>query len=222
MINLKSKFNSEIVDGDAYRGYPLMRVKGPFVARYLDRIIAVMESSLAAHPRTLAVRFDLRLPQHARVWTEHRLMDRFMASLKEKIKWARYRAARAAKDGRVHQSEVHYVWAREVGQRGRPHYHVVLFLNRDAFSALGKYEAGRDNLYCRIMEAWASTLKLLVEDAVGLVHIPRNAVFRVDASCEVSKDAFFKRASYLTKSATKVQESRHSFGGSRRRRMPRR
>ena len=61
MKKLNRRFRSKIVDDTDYRGYPLMRYKGPFVGRYLDRIIDVMNASLVAHPRTFAVRFDLRV-----------------------------------------------------------------------------------------------------------------------------------------------------------------
>lgn len=211
------KDKSKLVTGPFYRGYPVMQDKGPFHRQYLDRTIGVMGDALAAHPRTFAVRFDLRIPKHTRIFEERRLVERFISSLKEKIKWSRRRAAMTAVNGRVHQTDVRYVWAREIGQQGRPHFHVTLFLNRDAFSLMGKYELGRDNLYCRILEAWASALRMTPAEAEGLVHVPKNATYRIDADDQDSQDDFFYRVSYLAKSATKVQGPKHSFGSSRRR-----
>lgn len=216
------KAKSRLVIGPFYRGYPVMQDKGPFLSQYLDRTIDVTDDALEAHPRTFAVRFDLRIPQVCEGLDEHKLINRFMNSLRAKIAWARRRAAKTAMKGRVHRTDVRYLWAREVGQRGRPHYHFVVLLNRDAYRVMGKYEVGRDNLYSRILEAWASALRIDVEDAEGLVHMPKNATYRIDADDKESQGDFFYRVSYMAKSATKVQGSRHSFGSSRRWVKPRR
>ncbi|MEA3172408.1 MAG: hypothetical protein QOI97_5356 [Pseudomonas sp.] len=47
----------------------------------------------------------------------------------------------------------------------------------DAFNALGKFEPGRDNMFNRLVEAWASALGLSVEAVSGLVEIPPNPGF---------------------------------------------
>lgn len=198
-----------------------MATKGPFVAKYLDKIIEVMNRSLDEHPRTFAVRFDLQIPAIEWGLAEDRLIDRFISSLKGKIKWARIKSARQSKTGRVHETGVRYVWARELPQRGRVHYHFVLFLNRDAFNAIGVYELGRDNLFNRVLEAWAGALRMDVDDAVGLVHFPENAIYRVTEGDVGSQDDLLHRASYLAKVSTKVVGSRHSFGSSRERRVVR-
>jgi len=202
-----------LVYGSSYEGYPLMEDKGPFVKNCLDKIIDVMNASLDEHPRTFAVRFDLRLPSSLEVFSESRLIDRFISSLKSKVQHARARASRHS--DRTHTTSVRYVWAREIGNRGRPHYHFVTFLNRDAFNSLGRYERGRDNLFNRISEAWASALDITAEDTTGLAEIPRNAIYRIRADDLDSQDKFFYRASYLAKEATKVMGHRQRFGGSR-------
>ena len=208
------KTRDTLVYGSTYEGYPLMEDKGPFVRSYLNKIIDVMNSSLDRHPRTFAVRFDLRFPVDLKVPPEYRLVDLFISSLKSKIHHARRRAGR--RNGTyTHQTEAKYVWAREVGDKGRPHYHFVIFLNRDAFNSLGKFKLGKDNLYSRIVEAWASALGIADEDAIGLPHFPGNATFKIKADDLDSQNCFFKRASYIAKEATKVIGRRHSFGGSR-------
>lgn len=205
-----------LITDSFYRGYPVMQDKGPLLSRYLDRSIDVMGDALAAHPRTLAVRFDLRIAQACTDLNECRLISRFVDSFKAKIDWARRMALRTSVSGRVHQTDVRYIWAREIGRHGRPHYHFTVLLNRDAYRVMGKYEVGRDNLYNRILGAWAYTLGMSIEDAVGLVHVPRNATYEIDADDQASQDEFFYRISYLAKVATKVQGPKHSFGGSRR------
>lgn len=193
-----------------------MRSKGPFVGKYLDRIIEVMNDSVDAHPRTFAVRFDLHIRNGEWLLDEDRLIDRFLASLKKKIRVARTRAERESKNGWAHRSDVRYVWAREYGASGNPHYHFVLFLNRDAFNAIGTYGADRRNLFSRILEAWASAQTLTVDESQGLVHVPRNASYWIDADDQEMQDELFYRASYLAKVSSKQVGSRHSFGSSRR------
>lgn len=105
--------------------------------------------------------------------------------------------------------------AREVGQKGVPHYHLVIFVNHDAFNSLGKYELGRSNIYARLVEAWASALNIEDREALGLVEIPRNAHYPVTADDFNSQGDLFYRASYMAKAATKVRGNRHCFGGSR-------
>ena len=207
-------FNShELIDGDIYKGYPLQEDKGPFVKRDLDKIIRVMNASLKDYPRTFAFRVDLRMPRLLSSFTESRLIERFISSFKEKVRHARIRARR---DGYAHDTCVRYLWAREIGDHsGRPHFHLIIFVNRDAYNCLGRYRLGNSNLYSRMVEAWASALRIEPEDAVGLVHIPRAALYSVSANNPDSQNELFYRASYMAKAATKVRGSKHCFGGSR-------
>ncbi len=205
--------DNELIYGDTYDGYPLMRDKGPFVRKHLDKIIDVMNASLHVHPRTFAFRVDLRLPRGLEDFNENRLIERFISSFKAKVLHARAMAKRT--NPKAHDTNVRYVYARELGQKGRPHYHLVIFVNHDAFNCLGRYELGRSNLYSRMEEAWASALDIATDEAKGLVHIPKYALYRVSEKDPDSQDELFYRASYLAKSATKVRGSRHCFGGSR-------
>lgn len=217
MSKYSRKFRSNLIESDTYNGFSVMASKGPFVATYLDRLIQVMDDSLVEHPRTFAVRFDLQIPKSRLDAGKHRLIDRFISSLKGKVKRARLRAADEAKNRWAHGSAVRYVWAREVTQNNREHYHFVLFLNRDAFNAVGSYSPDSSNLYSRLLEAWASALGVGVDEVCGLVHVPRNATYWVTAGDEDSQDELIYRASYLAKVATKKTGSRHSFGFSRSR-----
>ena len=205
--------SDELIRGCSYKGYPLMRDKGPFVRSYLDKVIDVMSSSINDHSRTFAFRVDLKLPKDFELLSESRLIDRFISSFKSKVDHARRRASR--EDKYAHRSSVRYLWAREEAQRGRPHYHFVFFLNHDAFNVIGKYEQGRANTFNRLIEAWAVALGITADEVLGLVHLPKNATYLVTERDLDSQDALFERASYMTKVATKVRGSRHCFGGSR-------
>lgn len=173
-----------------------------------------MNASLDEHPRTFAFRVDLRLPRGLQNFQEDRLIDSFISSLRAKVRHARKKSRLT--NPKAHDTSVRYVCAREIGQIGRPHYHLVIFVNHDAFNCLGRYELGRSNLYTRLVEAWASALRIRSDAAIGLVEIPKNAKYQVTADDFDSQDELFYRASYMAKAATKVRGSRHCFGSSRR------
>ncbi|WP_312595457.1 YagK/YfjJ domain-containing protein [Stutzerimonas nitrititolerans] len=118
------------------------------------------------------------------------VIKRFYASFKEKIKHDRKRARLT--NSRAHDSDVLYAWARETAYKGQQHYHGIIFLNHDAYNSLGIFELGRKNNYNRLIESWASALQIPVEKAVGLVHIPKNAAYRIDACDRESQKTFFK------------------------------
>lgn len=200
-----------------YQGLAVQVDKGPFISEYLCRLHQTMGLALAQYPRVFAFRFDLRLPADTQLpdyVVTNAVIDRFIESFKAKIKHNRSQARQLNKH--AHDSRVRYVWARELGQHGKPHYHLAIMLNRDAFTALGKFEAGRDNMFNRLVEAWASALGLPMETVIGLVEIPANSFYCLNSGEREGQAAFFYRASYLCKSATKVfGDGAHGFGCSR-------
>ena len=192
-----------------------MKGKGPFYTGYLEKLYMVTFQALAAHSRTSAFRFDLQLPDPHYYVNYDRLIDRFIESLKTKIRYSRNKAK--LKNLKAHLTDIRYVWACECNKRGEVHYHFVLFLNYDAINVLGTYEEGRQNLFSKIVEAWYSALDIKsdLESTKRLVHAADNGTYYLSASEPDSVDIFFERASYLAKVATKQGGSRHSFGGSR-------
>jgi hypothetical protein len=199
-------------------GWPVQVSKGPFVRSYLNNLNRVIQRALDDCPRIFAFRFDLRfpadldLPDH--LYTNE-VIDRFLESFKAKIRHNRLKAGMSRKY--IHDTKVRYVWAREFGCSGKPHYHVLILLNRDAFNALGKFEPGRDNIFNRLVEAWASALRISVEGRNGLVHIPDNPTYHLCRGDELEQRELFYRASYLCKASTKAYgDGQHGFGHSRR------
>ncbi|MNJ59903.1 hypothetical protein D3C77_556090 [compost metagenome] len=134
------------------------------------------------------------------------LIESFKAKIEHNREKARDRNQYA------HDCKVRYVWARELGEGRRPHYHLLILLNRDSFYTLGRLRSERGNNIRRLEEAWASALRLSVDEVRGLVHIPGNAEYRIDRNvCPGDADelpALFHRASYLCKAATKSYGSR--------------
>lgn len=200
-----------------YAGMPVMEGKGPFVVEYLEKLRSTLEFALIEYPRVFAFRVDLRLPAHDLIPREshtNALVERFLASFKAKINHNRDVARRVY--GYAHGCRVRYVWAREVASSGRPHYHLVIFLNQDAFYTVGKINSENENIRNRLDGAWASALGVPVGMVSGLVEIPENAVYRIGRNDLGSQQALFYRASYLCKAATKhYGDSQHGFGASR-------
>ena len=217
MLRHHQNSNLIIHNEPSYHGLPIQVEKGPFILQYLERLDRTIGQALEQHARVFVFRVDLRLSavleQYGGEYT-NQVFERFIASFKAKIKHNRDKARKENKY--AHDSSVRYVWAREVGQHGKPHYHVAIFLNYDAFNALGKYESGRDNMFNRLQEAWASALALPVDAVRGLVEVPRNATYSLRRDDPQGQKDFFYRASYLCKAATKVYGSgQHGFGSSR-------
>jgi len=201
-----------------YLGLQIQFDKGPLIREYLDRLHQTIVRSLSEYKRVFAFRFDLHFPSDLNEHNfnfDNQVIDRFVESFKAKIKHNRNMAKGDNKY--AHDSLVRYVWTREVGQQGRPHYHFAILLNYDAFCSLGKFEAGRDNMFNRVQDAWASALARHVDDIIGLVHFPKNSCYLLHREDSSSAEEFFYRASYLCKSPTKLFGSGlHGFGSSRR------
>lgn len=217
MIRHSQNANLIIHHGGSYRGIPIQTDKGPFVQQYLERLFQTTNRAIQQYSRVFAFRVDLRLPAGVVLpgyaYT-NQVIERFIESFKAKIRHNRSMARMTNKY--AHDSAVRYVWAREIGSHGRPHYHVAFLLNYDAFNALGKFETGRDNMFNRLEEAWASALGLPVEAVRGLVEIPGNPTYCLRRDDLQGLNDFFYRASYLCKAATKVYgDGSHGFGASR-------
>lgn len=218
--NSRLKANSNLTQytGTHYAGLPILIGQGPFIEQYLQQTLTTLQRALVDYPRLLAVRFDLRYP-HNQALPDYAynsaVISRFVESLKAKIKHNRSQAAE--NNQRVHGTEVRYVWVREFGVEGRPHYHFLLLVNKDAFHTLGQFNSDSENLYARIVSAWASALRLMPCEASGLVHIPNNPTYRINSreGSDVLAD-LFNRVSYMCKVDTKRYGGwEHAFGCSR-------
>lgn len=219
MNRLQTNKNLTVFNELHFRGLPVMQEKGPLILEYLERLHDVIQWTAECYPRIFAVRFDLRFPQGYMNHDEDmdsRVIGRFIASLRAKVKHNRLCASRT--NNRVHDTIIRYVWAKEYGdQEGRPHYHFLILVNRDAFHTLGHFTSEFENLYSRVQSAWASALGLSWEASLGLVHIPKNPTYHVKTgNLKFALAELFYRASYLCKVRTKRFGGwRHAFGSSR-------
>ncbi len=209
--------NLHLYGEDTYKGFPIMQDKGSFIREYLERLDETILQALEHYPRVFAFRVDLRFPmgfELSEFINSNDFICRFFDSLKAQIDHNRYMARQTNKY--AHGCKVRYVWAKEIGFGGKPHYHLAILLNRGAFRTLGYFKSEQNNMFNRLEEAWASALRLPVEAVGGLVHIPDNPSYELNRGDRQSQDALFQRASYLCKAASKAYGNRqHAFGSSR-------
>ncbi|PZW40196.1 inovirus Gp2 family protein [Pseudomonas sp. URMO17WK12:I2] len=212
--------NLSIHYDSTFDGLDIQGDKGPFIREYLSDLKHTIELAMAEYPRVLAFRVDLRLPQGIDL-PEHaytnQVISRFFESFTKKIQ---YHQERVADRGYSRGCKVRYIWSREVGHGGQQHYHLLILLNRDAYYTIGRLGSDRVNMISRIEGSWAGALGLSIDQVRGLVHIPKNAEYRVDR--EIRRDEadelpeLFYRGSYLCKVATKSYGDRQrGFGISR-------
>ncbi|WP_174958857.1 inovirus-type Gp2 protein [Halopseudomonas pelagia] len=113
-----------------FDGFEVYTDRGPLIREFLDQLYDTTERALDQYSRVFAARFDLRFPQidpfFCRDYDSNKFISTFFETLKRLIKRDR---ELAGLERRVHQTDVRYVWAREVGRSGKPHY-----LNRPQYS----------------------------------------------------------------------------------------
>lgn len=187
---------------------------GPLNDNYLEKLEFIINNAQADHPRTFAVRADLRLSP---TWFNNDmppcnpnlspdLMTRFIRSLMAKIESYRQRLTKQGK--RAYPCTLRYYWVREIETLDYPHYHTLLFFNKDLFWQLGRFDPASQDLSAMIQQAWLSALGLHGYDEYrALVHFPDNPTYVLDRSKPDFDDhykAFVFRASYLTKDRSKV------------------
>lgn len=212
---LKANPSLHLHHEDQFEGLEVYTDRGPLIREFLDQLYDTTYRALKLYPRVFAARFDLRFPQIdpiSRDYDSNKFISTFFETLKRLIKRDR---ELSGLERRVHQTDVRYVWAREVGRSGKPHYHCVLLLNNDAYFKLGSPRPDHANLYGLLERAWALTLRLEPDEAFGLVYKPERAEYRLsvgDHADEMELEAFFYRASYLCKVHTKVFGGLHCFG----------
>ncbi len=213
--------NLHLHHDEIFEGLPLMIRAGPFIREYLSDLKHTIELAMAEYPRVLAFRVDLRLPQGINLpdyaYT-NQAISRFFESFTRKIQYHQEKVRE--RDGYARGCKVRYAWSREVGQGGKPHYHLLILLNGNAYYTIGRLRSERVNMISRMEESWASALEVAVSQVKGLVEIPENAEYRIDRSVRHDSEeelaALFYRASYLCKKATKSYGDRQrGFGTSR-------
>lgn len=233
-MNKRHHSNSNLIlhYGGDWNGLPVQCEYGPLVVNYLQRIHETLGYSLNEYPRTCAMRFELRFPWY---WPESdtAVISRFFDSLNSQIEADENRRIRAGK--RVHKTRLRYAWVKERDGSWHWHYHVVIFVNRDAYCTFGNYrkdqveswlDMPRDHyadkpvsMAEKIVNAWASALRCTPEQLAGVLNFSNNGVYAVNVNASNYVEQFvelFHRLSYLAKVDTKhYGDAGKSFGSSR-------
>lgn len=219
-MKIRHPFNPNLTlhYGHIWRGLPVLGKFSPLINEYLEAILETMNLTKRDYPRLFALRFDLHFPVG---WADEdgAAISRFMASLKAKITADLNRRKRERKDNREIDCKLRFVWVKERSDSLNSHYHVFIFLNRDAYFTLGNFRTAkwlpgddmplpdeRMNMAVRIRDAWGSALGLPSATTAGLVHFPENCSYSLDVNSPSFWQDFndvFQRASYFAKADTK-------------------
>lgn len=207
-----SNRNLVLCEGKQWNGLPLQEKYSPFILSYLESMLSIFKNAIIIMQRVCVIRFDLHLPDS--YIDNSSVISRFTSSLKAQLE-ASYQQ-RLRTNPKAHHSKLGYIWTREYGINNKPHYHLVILLNADAYGTLGtipllntinSQQFTADNMACRIMKAWASALQVNIIDAYKLVHFPEKCNYRIGIFQGVLDIAgfenMFHRMSYLAKANTK-------------------
>lgn len=225
--------NLRLMYGPEWQGLRVIQYPNGLIANYLEDVSELLDDTVTDYARSIVLRFDLCIPNFLS-HVDSAVISRFISAMKSRLSADAEKRRRSGV--RIYPCEPRFVWVKEQCHSSAPHYHVAMTLNNDAYFTLGairpRWEVElmangdygveqRRNMVDRIREAWASALGVSSAEAVGLVHIPENPVYKIDRnSPEVFEQyaCVFYRLSYFAKADTKPygDGSRH-FGCSRRR-----
>ncbi|HCR0142546.1 TPA: inovirus Gp2 family protein [Klebsiella aerogenes] len=198
---------------------------GPLNSYYMNRITEISDKAIEAHSRTSVFTFVLRLPEYRDTGDsiacdpnlKAGLIERFTGALKSRID--AHQERRQREGYQVYPTDLRYVWVREVGQSGKSHYHVAVFVNKDTFNALGDYSKRDNNLGSYISGAWLSALGLLdfpeYRTLVSFSNAPHYLErLRQDRFVQQRRE-LLSHLGYFAKERTKqYSKEERSFGGS--------
>ncbi|CAM4356446.1 inovirus Gp2 family protein [Vibrio agarivorans] len=207
-----------LINDKEFNGYPVIHQHGPLVQDILIAIELMMAKSFCEHKRLAVFRFELKFPGDYIGTAE--VISKFIDSLR--FRTQRDLSKKSKSRGRAIYSVINYLWVKELSGSEGWHYHFVLVLNYDVYNCFGKIGSKNNNMYKRILASWASAIECSENDALGLVHLPKNSVYKLDKnSLTFGEDinAVLFRLSYLAKLKTKPYGSntrRRFYGTSKR------
>lgn len=194
-----------------FPSFPTLSDRYSINPKYEVIIQRVLELSLQHCNRVCALRFDLRFPEQG-IYQDPKVISRFIDSFKAHLRaWDNQRLGQ-------HPIGFGYVWCRERHDSANWHYHVFFFFNKDAVCGFGSNTFGEENMYNRILSAWASAIGVPAAYANGLVYICKNGAYWLDRrSTDFDKQLALAmdRFSYLAKRETKdFDDGNRNFGSS--------
>lgn len=196
---------------ELYQSYSVMQhEKRPLIENYLESALRTLQHCVHQQHLTFVVRFDLRFPDGMERSTMHdnnAVLTRFFRHLRYELERANLK----------YPHNLRYIWSREQETSDKPHYHLLLLLNKNAVDCIGNKTPddvdgyNRQNFFHRASRSW---LKAMGYDGdnpnVGqLVHVSRDPVLGNYWSAVLHQDDILAMddamymASYLCKAYTK-------------------
>lgn len=219
MTNRKNK----LLKKKEFKGINLTSREKELLEDRVNKIYEVLTQATNCFPRTFAFRVDLRFPHGYKFGETFPYMKKFFGSLESQITEELKRRKRRFSS--VSEERLRYVWCKEIDKSDNPHYHLVIFLNKDNFQSVGNFKRFRDehkckHLYQMLLYAWARVLGIELEEARRAVQIPDNATYKVktfEGEEMAGNEEFtnlFNRSIYLAKARTRAIGVSRSFGRS--------
>jgi hypothetical protein len=217
-LPLRHEYNKTLILNydNKFNGLSVMNQRGALVDQYLTKLNEVILLTLNHYMKVFAMRVDLRFSNDHDIaqLTDTGVITRFIDSFKAKIAHNRMLAKR---NGNYQDTVVRYIWAKEISSDGGVHYHVMLFLNGNAYRAVGDFSFDSDNMFSRINGAWASALGINLCQVKGLVHFSHSVfIDQSQAGAQHKINDLFFAASYLCKAETKIYNDGGKWFGSSR------
>jgi hypothetical protein len=198
---LANNTNIKLIQQPEYEGLTINQHVGYMGERYLYKLKSTAMKALEEHHRTLAVRFDLRLPTSG-VKFQTFMISEFIRRLRMYI--ANDLKNKSISGSRVHPCNMRYSWAKEQNISDNPHYHCVIYLNKDCYYSVGDINANEGNLASIIKRAWADTLGMNINNTRGLVQFCGECQLDANSAwIEQYLSDYFVVISYLAKVHTK-------------------
>lgn len=209
---------------EIYCGYSVMKHdEGPLIENWLERALLTFQASTQNYRETFVFRADLhfpigmpRLPMH----DDNQVLSSFFRFLRYELQIANTK----------YSTQLRYLWAREQANSDKPHYHLMLLLNKDAFDSIGLFTPSQDgayrrqNLYHRMMRSWLKAMGFDADDPrfYQLINVSKVPGTNVPWSCILHRDDWYTMdeamymASYLCKEYSKpIGQNVHVFDSSR-------
>jgi len=203
MNNNQYPTHTQLHTSSLFNGYPVQVKYQPLMVNNLLIHECVVMKAMSHHKRTCALRFELKLPANY-LTTGNRIISKFFDSLNVRIKSDLLKKNQRTEKN--YKCKLSYLWVCELSSSMNWHFHVMIFLNHDVYNCFGSLKATEGNMFSRIKSAWASALGLKFEELAGLVHIPDNAIYKLDSNSDnylQQLDNVLYRLSYFAKTHTK-------------------
>ena len=197
---------------DTYQGFNIQQVsqEDPQIENYLASALQTLQYCVSQQPLTFATRIDLRFPDampRLPLHDNNEVLTRFFRHLRYELERSNLK----------YPHNLRYLWAREQDTSDKPHYHLMLLLNKSAIDCIGSKSPDdfggytRQNLYHRAMRAWLKAMGFEGDDPRfgQLINVSKHPVTKEYWSVEVHQydamamDEALYMASYLCKAYSK-------------------